>query len=86
MIVQTTKTLDQFMADFFRENDTVEINAMFLQEKLRNLIQNERLAQAQLRDYKIKYERAMFKIEMMSADRVIESMESNIVYKIDERV
>lgn len=74
------------MADFFRDSDTVEINAMFLQEKLRNLIQNERLAQAQLRDYKIKYERAKFRLQAMSADRFIESMESNIVYKIDERV
>lgn len=82
-MIQTTKTLDQFMADFFRDSDTVEINAMLLQEKLRNLIQNERLAQAQLRDYKIKYERAMFRLQAMSADRIIESMESNIVYKID---
>lgn len=85
-MIKTTKTLDQFMADFFRDEDTVEINAKFLQETLRNLIQNDRLAQAQLRDYKMRYERAMFKVEMMSADRIIESMESNIVYKIDERV
>lgn len=85
-MIKTTKTLDQFMADFFRDEDTVEINAKFLQETLRNLIQNNRLAQAQLREYKMRYERAMFKVEMMSADRIIESMESNIVYKIDERV
>jgi len=34
------KTLEQFMCDFFAEGDFVEINANFLQDKLRKFIQN----------------------------------------------
>jgi hypothetical protein len=50
MITQN-KSLDQFLCDFFTKEQYVEINAIFLQDKLRNLIQNERLAQAQLLCY-----------------------------------
>jgi hypothetical protein len=85
MITQN-KSLDQFLCDFFTKEQYVEINAIFLQDKLRNLIQNERLAQAQLLDYKLKYERAMFKVEMMSAEKVINEMNSDVVYRINTKV
>jgi len=77
------KTLEQFMCDFFSEGDLVEINANFLQEKLRNFIQNERLLQAQLLDYKTKYERAMMKIDCLQNEQLVKEIENNVRYRID---
>jgi hypothetical protein len=77
------KTLDQFMCDFFSEGDLVEINANFLQNKMRNLIQNERLLQAQLLDYKTKYERAMMKIDCLQNEQLVKEIENNVRYRID---
>jgi len=77
------KTLEQFMCDHFRKDDLVEINANLLQEKLRNFIQNERLLQAQLLDYKIKYERAMMKIDCLQNEQLVKEIENNVRYRID---
>jgi len=77
------KTLEQFMCDFFAEGDLVEINANFLQNKMRNFIQNERLLQAQLLDYKTKYERAMMKIDCLQNEQLVKEIENNVRYRID---
>jgi len=79
------KTLEQFMCDFFSEGDLVEINANFLQNKMRNFIQNERLLQAQLLDYKTKYERAIMKIECLANEQMIKEIENDVRYRINER-
>ena len=77
------KTLEQFMCDFFSEGDLIEINANFLQNKMRNFIQNERLLQAQLLDYKTKYERAMMKIDCLQNEQLVKEIENNVRYRID---
>jgi len=77
------KTLEQFMCDFFSESDLVEINANFLQNKMRNFIQNERLLQAQLLDYKTKYKRAMMKIDCLHNEQLVKEIENNVRYRID---
>jgi len=77
------KTLEQFMCDFFSEGDLVEINANLLQEKLRNFIQNERILMAQVSEFKMKYERAMMKIDCLQNEQLVKEIENNVRYRID---
>ena len=80
------KSLEQFLCDFFLEGDLVEIEAKFLQSKLIELIKNERLALSQMRNYKMKCERAMLKIEALECSKLLQDISSNVKYRINERV
>ena len=81
----TTKKLDQFLCDYFRDEDIVEINARWLQEKLQNYEQNQRLQHAQIAEYKRIVERLHTKVEIMKISKQISEIENNVVYRVDVR-
>lgn len=83
--MKNDKNMEQFMCDFFTTSDYVEVNAQFLQDKLRNLIQNERLLSSQMLDYKMKYERAMFRVDALVLDCLAQQLRSDVVYRINKR-
>lgn len=82
----TEKSLEQFLCDFFRDDDFVEVNAKWLQTKLMDSIRNERLAQTQLKEYRMQVDRLTWKIEAMQASQIIQDMNSNVLYRLSERV
>jgi len=81
-----TKSLEQFLCDFFRNDDFIEVNAKWLQNKFMDSIRNERLAQAQLKEYRMQVDRLNWKIEAMKANQIIQDMNSNVLYRLSERV
>jgi len=82
----TKKSLEQFLCDFFRDDDFIEVNAKWLQNKLMDSIRNERLAQAQLKEYRMQVDRLSWKIEAMKANQIIQDINSDVLYRLDERV
>lgn len=80
------KSLEQFLCDYFKDDDLVEIEAKFLQSKLMELIKNERLAKSQASAYKDKYEMVKYKLDTITAKMLLQDIYSNVKYRIiDER-
>ena len=84
-ILMTTKKLDQFLCDYFRDSDIVEINAKWLQEKIQNYEQNKRLQHAQITEYKRVIDQLYNKVEVMKISKQISEIENNVVYRVDVR-
>lgn len=71
--------VDQFLIDFFRESDTVEVKAVDLQDTLRL----QSMMEAQIEE--LKAERAKLKREVQKLQTRVQLMEASAPLKLDLR-
>jgi len=69
------KTLSQFMADYFKPSEYVEVNAEWLQKTLRDHILQERLIKSQMLEYKRLYESL----------KLCHQRDTDVIYRINTR-
>lgn len=74
------------MCDFFKDDDFVEVNAKWLQDKIINFTQNERLMSEQLREYKRQVDVLQIKVDSLKAEQIQKIIESDVRYRLNERV
>ena len=64
----TEKTLDQFMRDFFRKGDTIEVDCNWLQEQLRNRAASNGRLEHELRNAQYQIETLQSRVMCMEMD------------------
>ena len=80
-----TKSLSQFLCDYFKDSDQILVNAKWLQKKITEAVNTERVMQSKIRELELQNQRFSIKIESLKAERMIKEIETNAVYKLDVR-
>lgn len=74
---------EQFMQEFFREDETIEVQCLFLQNEFKSALKNER----ELNQYKDTIKKLLAKIDGLEARyELITLLNSKTNLKLDERV
>ena len=78
-----TKSLSQFLCDYFKDSDQILVNAKWLQSKITEAVNNERLMKQKIRELELQVDRFSIKIESLKANVMIAELENHAVYKLD---
>ena len=80
-----TKTLSQFLRDYFKDSDQILVNAKWLQKRITEAVNTERVMQSKIRELELQNQRFAIKIDSLKAERMIAELQANAVYKLDVR-
>jgi hypothetical protein len=78
-----TKTLSQFLCDYFKDSDQILVNAVWLQKKITESVNNERVMKQKIKELELQNDRINIKNESLKANIMIVELENHAVYKLD---
>ena len=78
-----TKSLSQFLCDYFKDRDQILVNAKWLQAKIIEAVNTERTLKNKISELQAQVDRFSIKIDSLKAERMIAELEANAVYKLD---
>jgi len=78
-----TKSLSQFLCDYFKDSEQILVNAKWLQKRITESVNTERVMQSKIRELELQNQRFAIKIESLKAEHMISELESKAVYKLD---
>ena len=78
-----TKTLSQFLRDYFKDSDQILVNAKWLQSNIIEAVNTERTMKNKISELQSQVDRFSIKIDSLKAERMVAHFESSEVYKLD---
>jgi len=78
-----TKSLSQFLCDYFKDSDQILVNAKWLQSKIIEAANTERTLNNKINELQAQVDRFSIKIDSLKAERMIAELQANEVYKLD---
>ena len=80
-----TKSLSQFLCDYFKDSDQILVNAKWLQKRITEAVSTERVMQSKIKELELQNQRFAIKIDSLKANVMIAELENHAVYKLDVR-
>ena len=80
-----TKSLSQFLCDYFKDSDQILVNAKWLQKRITESVNTERVMQSKIKELELQNQRFAIKIDSLKANVMIAELENHAVYKLDVR-
>ena len=77
-----TKSLSQFLRDYFKDSDQILVNAKWLQEKIIEAVNTERTMKNKISELQAQVDRYSIRIQTLLSERIAQN-EANEVYKLD---
>jgi len=77
-----TKSLSQFLCDYFKDGDQILVNAKWLQAKIIEAVNTERTMKNKISELQAQVDRYSIRIQTLLSERIAQN-EANEVYKLD---
>ena len=80
-----TRSLSQFLCDYFKDSDQILVNAKWLQKRITEAVNTERTMKNKISGLQAQVDRFSIKIDSLKAERMIAELQANEVYTLDVR-